>query len=75
MWKMIFGLLASVGLYLLELWSGPRPPKPTVDPRAVLAEGLDKQDAALVATAAQMRHDETQGLLAKWRLLKARRKR
>lgn len=73
MWKAFFGLLASVGLYLLELWTGPRPPKPTVDPRAVLAEGLEKKDPALVATAAQMRHEETQGLLAKLRLLKARR--
>ena len=73
MWKALFGLLASMGLYLLELWTGPRPAQPTVDPRAVLAEGLAKKDAAKVATAAQMRHEKTQELLAKWRLLKARR--
>ena len=74
MWKPIIGLLGAVGLYLLQLWTGPKAPKPTIDPRAVLAEGIEKKDAALVATAAQLRHEETQGLLAKWRLLKAKRR-
>lgn len=74
MWKGIMGLLAVLGLKLLELWGKPKPPKPTPDPRAVLAEGLDKKEPALVATAAQLRHEETQGLLAKWRLLQAKRR-
>ena len=71
MLKLLTGLVALVALVVQKLME---PAKPVAILRAdqVLAQGLRTKDAALVATANQMRHDATAELLRRWELRKAK---
>jgi hypothetical protein len=70
-WKAIAGIVALVALVVQKLME---PGKPVAILRAdqVLAQGLRKHDAALVATAHQMRHDATAELLRRWEIKRAK---
>jgi hypothetical protein len=71
MWKAIEALARLLLLALDRALSWPEPVVLTA--KQVLADGLRRKDAAAVATAMEMRHQETKELLRQWQLEQARR--